>query len=137
MSPRLIIEAFLDAWNENDVDRIHSFMSEDIAYHNIPMEPIHGRSAARAFAEAFGVGTTMKAEWELVHIAEQGDIVMTERIDSFIDPNGNRVTVPIMGVFRIRDGLISEWRDYFDLATFERQLATIKSAEPRAAGNAR
>jgi limonene-1,2-epoxide hydrolase len=28
-----------------------------------------------------------------------------------------------MGSFRIRDGRISEWRDYFDLATFERQLA--------------
>ena len=60
---------------------------------------------------------------------------MTERIDSFIDPNGNRVTVRI-GVFRIKNGLISEWRDY---STWQPSSGNLPDqvAEPRAAGNAR
>jgi limonene-1,2-epoxide hydrolase len=125
MSPMQTILDFIDAWNDNDMDRVHAFMAEDIFYHNVPMEPIVGRTAAREFADAFGVGTKMKADWQLVSIAENGEHVLTERIDSFTNPEGKKISVPLMGSFRVRDGVITEWRDYFDLPTFERQLATL------------
>ena len=32
-----------------------------------------------------------------------------------------RVELPCAGVFEIRDGKIAVWRDYFDLATWQRQ----------------
>jgi len=125
MSPMQTILDFIDAWNDNDMDRVHEFMAEDIFYHNVPMKPIVGRTAAREFADAFGVGSKMKADWQLVSIAENGEHVLTERIDSFINPEGKKISVPLMGSFRVRDGVITEWRDYFDLPTFERQLAAL------------
>jgi limonene-1,2-epoxide hydrolase len=125
MSPMQTILDFIDAWNDNDIDRIHDFMAEDIFYHNVPTEPIVGRTAAREFAEAFGIGSKMKADWQLICIAENGEHVLTERIDSFITSDGKKISVPLMGSFRVRDGLITEWRDYFDLPTFERQVAAI------------
>jgi limonene-1,2-epoxide hydrolase len=30
--------------------------------------------------------------------------------------------LPVAGVFEVRDGKIAAWRDYFDLATFTKQL---------------
>jgi limonene-1,2-epoxide hydrolase len=123
MSGIQIVTEFIQAWNDNELDRAHGLMTEDVFYHNIPMQPIRGRDNARAFADSFGVGKRMFAHWEIVNIAEREDIVLTERIDSFTFADGRKISVPLMGSFRIRDGRISEWRDYFDLATFERQLA--------------
>ena len=118
-----IVTEFIQAWNDNDLDHAHELMTEDIFYHNIPMQPIKGRQNARAFADSFGVGRRMFAHWEIVNIAEGDGIVLTERIDSFTLEDGRKISVPLMGSFRIRDGLISEWRDYFDLATFERPFS--------------
>jgi limonene-1,2-epoxide hydrolase len=122
MSGIEIVTEFIQAWNDNDLDRAHELMTEDVFYHNIPMQPIRGRHNARAFADSFGVGKRMLAHWEIVNIAERGDIVLTERVDYFTLEDGRMISVPLMGSFRIRNGRISEWRDYFDLATFERQL---------------
>jgi limonene-1,2-epoxide hydrolase len=122
MSGIEIVTEFIQAWNDNDLDRAHELMTEDVFYHNIPMQPIRGRHNARAFADSFGVGKRMLAHWEIVNIAERGDIVLTERVDYFTLEDGRTISVPLMGSFRIRNGRISEWRDYFDLATFERQL---------------
>jgi limonene-1,2-epoxide hydrolase len=119
---RIVLE-FIKAWNDNDIDRAHEFLAENVFYHNIPMEPIIGRDKARAFCDSFGLGVSMFADWRIVNIAEQGDMVLTERIDSFTLADGRRISVPLMGSFKIKDGQITEWRDYFDLATFQRQLA--------------
>jgi len=34
--------------------------------------------------------------------------------------------LPVMGTLTVEDGKITVWRDYFDLTSFERQLAAIK-----------
>ena len=47
---------------------------------------------------------------------------MTERIDRF-EAQGNAVALPVMGVCELRDGRIASWRDYFDLAMFQRQAS--------------
>ena len=48
--------------------------------------------------------------------------VMNERTDRF--KIGERwVEARVMGVFELRDGKISSWRDYFDLAEFQSQMA--------------
>ena len=39
---------------------------------------------------------------------------MNERSD-YITINGRAVVLPISGVFEIRDGKITAWREYFDL----------------------
>ena len=61
--------------------------------------------------------------WEIISIAENGNKVLTERLDEFDLPGGKHVSVPVMGTFEIRDGRIAAWRDYFDLATFTKQMA--------------
>ena len=59
--------------------------------------------------------------WEIRHILADGDVVMTERVDHFLVGN-DRISVPCMGIFELRDGKIAAWRDYWDLKQFEAQL---------------
>jgi limonene-1,2-epoxide hydrolase len=53
-------------------------------------------------------------------------VVLNERIDVFRHHNGGTITLPVMGTVTVEDGKITVWRDYFDPADFERQLATIR-----------
>ena len=47
---------------------------------------------------------------------------MVEGVENYVK-NGKSVRVPYMAAFEIREDKISQWRDYFDLSTVERQLA--------------
>lgn len=118
-----IVRAFCAEWDAPALDgeRIASYFTEDAFYHNIPMEPITGRDAiAAALSGMAGVATSKG--WDILNLVAGGDVVMTERIDRF-DAQGNAVALPVMGVFELRDGKIASWRDYFDLGTFEKQMA--------------
>jgi limonene-1,2-epoxide hydrolase len=115
-----IIEAFVDAFNRRDVDRIMTFFTEDAVYHNMPMEPVEGTAAVRKAIEAY-VPTSSSIDWEIVHAAQVGDTVLTERVDRVVI-GGKNVVLPVMGAFDLRQGKIAVWRDYFDMATWGRQM---------------
>ncbi|MEM8765845.1 MAG: limonene-1,2-epoxide hydrolase family protein [Pseudomonadota bacterium] len=112
--------AFIDAWNRMDWDAIEGAFTEDVVYHNMPMEALEGKAAA------MGVIRGMAPEsvnWRVVAIAENADgAVLTERVDDFIIAGGKPLSLPVMGIFEFRDGKISAWRDYFDLASYMNQL---------------
>lgn len=120
MSPRDVVLDFIAAWNANDLARVVDCLTEDVRYHNVPMEPILGREAVRAYLT--GIGGFDWVRWSVLAIAESGMTVLTERVDEF-GLRGRAVSLPLMGAFEIRDGRIAAWRDYFDLAMYRRQLA--------------
>jgi limonene-1,2-epoxide hydrolase len=118
MSPVEIVTAFCAAWDRLDWDAIHAHLSDDIFYHNIPMEPTQGIDAFKAAFAAFPVS---EAAFEIHHIAASGNVVLTERTDRFLLA-GKPIVIRVMGVFEIQDGKIAVWRDYFDLAQFAGQM---------------
>jgi limonene-1,2-epoxide hydrolase len=63
----------------------------------------------------------------LRHIAGCGDQVLTERIDR-MTVAGTAITLPVMGIFELRNGTIRAWRDYFDLASYRAQWPTLSPA---------
>jgi limonene-1,2-epoxide hydrolase len=114
-----LVAAFVAAFNERDVDAVMAFFAEDAVYHNMPMQPIEGVVAIRAAIEGF-VNPASEIAWEILHSAEVGHAVLTERVDHFV-LGDKKVALPVMGIFEIEDGKITAWRDYFDLATWQRQ----------------
>ena len=54
-------------------------------------------------------------EFEIHHLASDGETVLTERTDTFTI-KGKSAPLPVIGVFHVADGKISAWRDYFDMA---------------------
>ena len=49
-------------------------------------------------------------------------MVMTERVDHFIRPE-QTISLPLMGITEVHDGVITSWRDYFDPAQLRSQMA--------------
>jgi limonene-1,2-epoxide hydrolase len=119
MTPVQVVEAFVAAWNRMDLEAILAFLHEDIVYHNMPVAPLHGKPAVSAYLRSRWIFDSI--DWEMPNIAATGNTVLTERVDRFtID--GRPVNLPVMGTFEIRDGVISAWRDYFDMAGYRAQL---------------
>jgi limonene-1,2-epoxide hydrolase len=115
------VRRFVESFRTRDLDRILGFFTDDCVYHNIPMDPVKGPEAIKAVLQSF-VGMSTAIEFELLQIAEnEAGVVLTERVDKF-EIGGKWVALPVMGVFELRDGKISAWRDYFDLAQFTKQL---------------
>ena len=123
MSAMDVVKKFLDHWNAKEIDEACNMLSEDVDYHNIPMDPIKGREASRAFLA--GMAEAESIDWKLHAIAENGDVVLTERTDCFYYANGKGLEIPLMGIFKVENGEITEWRDYFDLGDFQRQMAAM------------
>jgi len=120
MSNIKLVEDFIQAWNERNWDAIEDAFSEDVVYHNIPMEPMVGKAAASAGIRAM---QPAQVDWQVLNIAENGNVVLTERVDDFVMADGRKLSVPVMGAMEIENGKITAWRDYFDLATFTSQMA--------------
>lgn len=122
MTPGELVTALVRACEARDLDRVCSLVTDDIEYDNVPMGKVYGPDAVRKVLSA---GVTQEAtdiEWRILEQIEQGDIVMNERIDCFL-VNDTWIEIPIAALFKVRDGKICLWRDYFDLDTYRKQRA--------------
>jgi limonene-1,2-epoxide hydrolase len=124
MSPSEIVTEFIHAIERKDVAAAAALASPSISYENMPMQPIVGREAMAATLEMF-LGSADEVDWVIVRQHEFGNVVFNERIDRFQIGEG-WLELPLVGVFEVGDdGLISLWRDYFDLGSYQRQLAEL------------
>lgn len=112
-SAEQVVRDFCSAVTKRDADLLRPFFSEDVVYHNIPMEPAEGIEATMAMISMF-VGMCEALEFEIHHLASDGEAVLTERTDKFT-MQGKTSPLPVMGVFHVHDGKITAWRDYFDM----------------------
>jgi limonene-1,2-epoxide hydrolase len=114
-----VVRDFCAAASTRDPAVLRAFFSDDVVYHNIPMEPAEGIDATMAVIDMF-LGMCDALEFELHHVASDGTTVLTERTDIFTI-KGKSAPLPVMGAFQVVDGKITAWRDYFDMA----QVSTI------------
>ncbi|MBW9054857.1 limonene-1,2-epoxide hydrolase family protein [Rhizobium mesosinicum] len=126
MSPLETAKTFFAHWSANRIEEALAMLSDDVLYDNVPLPDIVGRQNVRKFHADFGIGTAFKVDWQVTEIAASGNVVLNERIDIFTHESGSRITLPVMGTITVESGKITVWRDYFDLASFERQLAAIR-----------
>jgi limonene-1,2-epoxide hydrolase len=124
-APLDIVTAFVGAWNRLDLDTVVGLLSPDIEYHNMPLARLAGRDAVEAYLRS--AGPFESCEWRIRSIAASGCKVLTERVDELVVA-GTRISLPVMGVFEVEDGLIRRWRDYFDLASYRAQWPQRENA---------
>ena len=119
MNPLETVNAFMTAAAKRDYDVALPLLTEDVEYQNMPIAAVKGRDAVKEQLEALlAMGTD--SEWKVLREVADGNVVMNERVDRFM-LGGKWAELPVMGVFVLRDGLIAEWRDYFDLHTIMSQ----------------
>lgn len=125
MTPSETVTSFISALERNDLDAALALVDPACEYDNVPMGKVHGPDAIRALLGPMLQAAT-KIEWIVHRQACDGAIVFNERVDRFVMPFGP-IEIPVTGVWEVHDGLITLWRDYFDEATYRRQLPASAS----------
>ncbi len=112
-SPEEIVIDFLLALARNDLDAALDLVNEDLEYINVSLPTIHGRAALERLARPLLRPGRMGFDVHLNHVAAEGDVVLTDRIDEL---NFGRFATCfwVYGRFVVRDGKIAVWRDSFD-----------------------
>ena len=124
MTPEEIVDAFIARVVAKDLDGACELVSDDVEYDNVPMGKNIGPEAMKAFLGGMSTGVD-EIEFLIHHQVTQGNVVMNARSDRF-RIGGTWLDLPVAGVFEVNDdGLITLWRDYFDMATFTDQLTAI------------
>ncbi|MEV5000909.1 limonene-1,2-epoxide hydrolase family protein [Nocardioides sp. LML1-1-1.1] len=116
MSEIEVVHRFLGRLQELDAAGALALCADDVVYQNVPLPPARGRRAvARQLRTMTKVGTGF--EVEMVNIAANGPVVLTERIDR-LRRGSFAMEFWVCGTFEVRDDKIVLWRDYFDWPTF-------------------
>jgi limonene-1,2-epoxide hydrolase len=123
-TPSEVVRGFLAAIEAKDVDAALDFLADDVSYENMPMDPIVGKAATDAVLRSF-LEPAAAVEWRVLREVVVDELVVNERLDRFRIGDG-WLELPIAGFFEINDhGLISRWRDYFDMGSYTRQLSAL------------
>ena len=99
--------------------KLVEYLADDVVYHNIPWEPVTGHDGVRQVLGPF-LDTAPPActKMEILSSVAEGDTVMNARSETW-ERGDVTLVLPVAGVFRIRDGKITHWSDYFDVATIQ------------------
>ena len=117
-----IVGEFIAAIERRDTDAAVALLAEDCEYDNVPIGKVHGSAAVAEVLRPMLDGCS-NVDWPVLRQSSSGSVVFNERLDRFLMPHG-WVEVPVTGVWEVRDGRITLWRDYFDEPTYRNQLPT-------------
>ena len=117
---RAVVEEFFTALETGSIEACAAALgdrvTDDFVWQNSGFPTQHGREAAQQFLVGFAQVIPLTGiRVENIAVAAAGSDVVTERIDHFVDADGNVLaSLPLAGTLVVRDGKISAWRDYFD-----------------------
>lgn len=111
-----IVRQFCALMEKRDPEALRPFLADDAVYQNVGMPASIGVDAIVANMGAqFSMFLDAYA-FEIVNIAADGPVVLTERVDYIQTPAGTAAGVPVMGTFVLDDsGKITRWTDCFDV----------------------
>jgi limonene-1,2-epoxide hydrolase len=123
-TPEEVVDEFIRRVTSDELASALDLVAPDVEYDNVPMGKNIGPEAMAEFLGQMATGVT-EVEWVVHRQVAVGGTVMNERTDRFLI-GGTWLDLPVAGVFEVGDdGLITLWRDYFDMATFTDQLTAI------------
>ncbi len=115
-SPTDVVQRFMKAMEQLEYDTALKLVSDDCEYTNPPpLGAVRGPAGIRGVLESF-FSPTLENEFKVLRASATGSIVFLERLDRRRLAD-KWVELPVTGIYEVHDGLITLWRDYFDLAT--------------------
>jgi len=117
-----VVEEFFEAFEASNLDRALALMADGIVYQNVPFPADRGKPAVARTLQGFSRFAT-SFDVRMKNIAARNGVVLTERVDTLSGPFVH-LEIWVCGTFEVKDGLITLWRDYFDLASATSQLLT-------------
>jgi limonene-1,2-epoxide hydrolase len=126
MSPTDTVHAFLAAMEQMDYDTALKLVADDIQYTNGNAPPVSGPQGVRETLEPF-FAPLKQNEFKVLREATSGNVVIVERLDRHLAAHG-WFELPVTGVMEVENGRITYWRDYFDMAVIQEDLAKMMAA---------
>ena len=124
-----VVGDFCEAWKAVDLEAIVAILADDAVYQSGPFPEVRGRDAIGALLRRL-TRNLIQCDFEIVHMASDDTVVFTERADLVVTASG-RAVLPVVGVFEVRAGKISAWREYFDLDQHTKLMGTTMSQPAR------
>ncbi len=117
-APDLVVTRFLQALENQDHDSIAALLAPELRYTNVSLPTITGGArVAKLMRLALRPGTGFGVQTH--RLAVNGEYVMTERTD-IIKAGPLHMGFWVCGTFRVQNGQIVLWRDYFDWGNLSR-----------------
>jgi limonene-1,2-epoxide hydrolase len=110
VSPRQVVEAWVEAFNRGDAEALGAMYWDDAVNHQVVAEPVRGRVAIQAMFQSEFDAAEMVCIPE--NLFEDGAWAILE----WRDPKGLRGC----GFFHVVDGKIAFQRGYWDRLSFQR-----------------
>ncbi|WP_293680498.1 limonene-1,2-epoxide hydrolase family protein [uncultured Phenylobacterium sp.] len=125
--PLDVVAAFLNAMEAMDFEAGCRLVAPDCEYTNLPMGTARGPEGVRATLEPF-FAPTLSNQFLVTRQVADGDTVVMERLDRHQLGPERWAELPVIGIFEVKDGLITVWREYFDLGTLLGQWPELQQA---------
>ena len=111
-----VVREFCALMERRDPEALRPLLADSAVYQNVGMPAFAGVDAiVENMAAQFSMFPDAYA-FEIVNIASDGPVVLTERLDYIQTPDGSKPAIPVMGTFVVSDdGKITRWTDYFDV----------------------
>jgi limonene-1,2-epoxide hydrolase len=115
-SPADVVRNFCALMEQRDAEALRPLLAGGAVYQPVGMPAFTGPDAiVENMAAQFAMFPDAYA-FEIVNLACDGSVVLTERLDYIQAPDASKRAIPVMGTFVVDDeGRISRWTDYFDL----------------------
>jgi ketosteroid isomerase-like protein len=100
-------------FDAQDVSSLAEFMTDDVELRLGNADAIKGKTAFVDAVNAF-LGSVAGVRHDILTVYRDGDAAIVEFNVQYTRHDGRVVTLPCCNVFRLRDGLIAEYRSYID-----------------------
>ena len=123
---RLALRIFKAMEDGDLLEQMQALCTEDFVWANSGLPTLHGQAAVRDLMSRGGfrneipiLETQTHFTADVLHIASNGPVVFTERVDHHWAADGRDLMTPhIAGVIETTDGRISALRDVYDVACY-------------------
>lgn len=112
------VRQICERWNVLSLAEWEELCDPAMDYRNIPIEGDQHTGPAETHAVLERFAAKWDVRLQVDNIVGDDAVVMTERTEFFEHRAGTKApfALPVMGVFELRDGKVTSWRDYFELS---------------------
>jgi limonene-1,2-epoxide hydrolase len=110
MAAEQIVRDFLEHLTRTETEEAIALLGPEVEWRNTGLPTYRGDRVHAMLRDMGRRGVTFDVEWH--HIAESGDVVLTDRTD-VLGYGSWDTRFRVRGTFEVRDGLIVVWDDAF------------------------
>ena len=114
VSPNELVRGVFAALDAKDPAAITARMTDDVQMRLGNADVVEGKAKFREATDAF-VASIAAIRHEITSMWSVDDVVIAEMAVHYERLDGRKVTLPCCNVFRVRDGLVFDYRVYLDI----------------------